>query len=332
MTTVFFSYSHKDEALRDRLEIALAAMKRQGLIDAWHDRRIVGGEDFALRIDEELERADLVLLLVSPDFINSDYCYGREMTRALERHGAGEAVVLPVILRPSDWHDLPFGRLQAAPKDGRPVTKWPDLDDAFLDVVSAIKGIIRKGQPATATAPIPVHPAAATGFAAAVAPPPHERSAFRPRSSNLAVAKRFSEADRDRFFDAAFEYIASHFENSLAELADRNADIETDFKRVDGNTFNAAIYRDGEAKSRCTIARGGMIGRGITFSIANRQGMATGYNESLGVESDDQGLYLKAMGMMSMYGNAKVEHLSQEGAAEYYWDALMRPLQPPSRR
>ena len=122
MAVLFFSYSHKDEALRDKLEVHLAMLKRQGVIETWHDRRIVAGDEFAGRIGEELERADIVLLLVSPDFLASDYCYDIEMARAMERHEAGETRVMPVLLRPCDWRDAPFGKLNATPKDGKPVS------------------------------------------------------------------------------------------------------------------------------------------------------------------------------------------------------------------
>lgn len=86
MADVFFSYSHKDEALRDRLEVHLTMLKREGIIETWHDRRITAGDEFAGVIDARLESADLILLLVSADFLNSNYCFDVEMKRALERH------------------------------------------------------------------------------------------------------------------------------------------------------------------------------------------------------------------------------------------------------
>jgi len=138
MARVFFSYSHRDEELRNELETHLAALKRQGVIETWHDRRIGAGENFENEISENLQKADIILLLVSSDFIASEYCYGVEMTRAMERHESGEAHVIPVILRPCLWHGLPFGRLQATPIDGKPVTKFPNQDDAFLEVTRAI--------------------------------------------------------------------------------------------------------------------------------------------------------------------------------------------------
>ena len=99
-------------------------LKRQGIIEAWHDRRILAGAQLDDAISAELERADIVLLLISSDFLASEYCYAREMTRALERHREGVCVVIPVILRPCDWTDAPFAGLMALPTDGKPVTQW----------------------------------------------------------------------------------------------------------------------------------------------------------------------------------------------------------------
>ena len=107
------------------------------------DRR---GQEWAGAIDEHLNRADVVLLLVSADFLASDYCYDREMTRALERDDAGDARVIPVILRSVDWHGAQFAKLQALPKDARPVTSWPDRDEAFTDVARGIRQV-RRGPP-----------------------------------------------------------------------------------------------------------------------------------------------------------------------------------------
>ncbi len=105
---VFFSYSHADDRHRIRLEKALKLLERQGLIDTWTDRKLLPGDRWEEGIAEELERADLILFLVSDDFIASDFIWGREMKRALEREERGEARVVPVIVRPCDWHPAPF--------------------------------------------------------------------------------------------------------------------------------------------------------------------------------------------------------------------------------
>jgi len=141
---LFFSYSHKDEEFRDALETHLALLKREGTLDTWHDRKITAGDEWKRQIDHHLQEANIILLLISPDFIASDYCYDIEMKRALERHEKGEAVVIPVIIRPTDWYGAPFGELQALPKDAKPVTTWENRDEAWLDVARGIRRVAER--------------------------------------------------------------------------------------------------------------------------------------------------------------------------------------------
>ncbi|HEX9002629.1 MAG TPA: TIR domain-containing protein, partial [Blastocatellia bacterium] len=140
---VFISYSHRDEALRESLDKHLSALRREGSIEAWHDRMITAGTEWAGEIDRNLESARIVLLLVSADFIASDYCVDVEMKRALERHAAGEARVIPIIVRPVDgWDRMPFGKLQALPDLGKPITTWENPDVAFANVAAGIRKAI----------------------------------------------------------------------------------------------------------------------------------------------------------------------------------------------
>jgi hypothetical protein len=319
MPSVFFSYSHEDEGLRDQLEKQLSMLKRQGVIETWHDRRIGAGEKISQTIDDHINSDDIILLLVSADFIASDYCYDIEMQRAMERHEKGEAIVIPVILRACDWHHAPFGKLKAVPLDGKPITQWPDIDDAFLQVAKAVREAA--GLAGNAPAASPPQIVAAPELAATQASQAHSA-----RSSNLRVAKAFTQKDKDQFKNDTFEYIARFFENSLKELGDRNLGFEGVFRRVDANRFFATIYRDGKDVARGTVYMGGESwGRGINYV----QGEATGsntMNESLNVEADDQALYLTSMGMAS-FGRDRDWKLSQEGAAELLWGILIRPLQ-----
>src|SRR6266702_2939614 len=139
---VFYSYAHKDETFRKTLDEHLSLLQRQGVISVWHDRQIVPGTDWAQAIDEHLERASIILLLISADFLASDYCYGVEMTRALERHQANEARVIPILLRPVDWNNAPFAYLQALPTGAKPITTWRNRDAAFTDVAAGIRRVI----------------------------------------------------------------------------------------------------------------------------------------------------------------------------------------------
>jgi hypothetical protein len=140
------SYAHEDEELRDQLDKHLHLLKRQGLITSWHDREIRAGDDWAKKIDSHLDSAQIILLLISADFLASDYCYGIEMKHALERYFAGEARVIPIILRPVDWKQDPIlSNLQALPTDGKPVTTWassPPYDAAFEDIAQGIRKVL----------------------------------------------------------------------------------------------------------------------------------------------------------------------------------------------
>jgi hypothetical protein len=138
---VFYSYSHKDEELRERLETHLKLLKRQGIVQDWHDRRISAGTEWEGEINQYLESAHIILLLISADFLASDYCYDKEMQRALARHEAGEARVIPIILRSVDLAGAPFSKLQALPKDAKPVDTWPNQDAAFTNVAQGIRQV-----------------------------------------------------------------------------------------------------------------------------------------------------------------------------------------------
>lgn len=141
---VFFSYAHQDEALRNELDKQLSFLKHMGLITSWHDREIRPGTEWANEIDHHLSQARIIILLISSDFIASEYCYTVEMRRALERHALGEACVIPVILRPVHWQQSPFGKLQALPTGARPVTTWINHDEALLDVAKGIQKVVER--------------------------------------------------------------------------------------------------------------------------------------------------------------------------------------------
>src|SRR6266487_1344924 len=140
--TLFYSYAHEDEALRNELEKHLHLLRRSGSITTWHDRQIVPGTDWAHTIDRHLNESSIILLLISADFLASDYCYNIEMQRALERHQRGEACVIPIIIRPVDWQHTSFAHLQCLPRDGKPVTEWGNQDAAFRDIAESLRRTI----------------------------------------------------------------------------------------------------------------------------------------------------------------------------------------------
>jgi hypothetical protein len=141
--SLFYSYAHKDDALRKKLETHLSLLQNEGVISGWHDRRIAAGEEWDGVINKNLEEAGIILLLVSADFLASRYCWDVEIARAMKQHVAGTARVIPVILRPVDWHTAPFAKLQALPRDAKPVTSWKNRDEAFTDVARGIREAVK---------------------------------------------------------------------------------------------------------------------------------------------------------------------------------------------
>lgn len=317
MMSVFFSYSHIDEELRNELEVHLAMLKREGLIEAWHDRRIGAGKELHDDISEHLDSAQVILLLVSPYFLASDYCYNVEMKRALERHLGSEARVIPIILHPCDWTGAPFASLRATPQDGKPISKFPNIHDAFLAVTQDIRAAIAELRH--------LAPRAANAAPVAVAPiaVPTSR-ASEPRSSNLRLKRPFTDRERDQFKEEAFDFIANFFENSLAELRSRNRGVDSTFRRIDANKFSAAVYMNGEKQDSCRVWRGGQFSGDIAYASGDT-GPENSYNESLSVVDDGFSLMLRPIGMRLNGGRA--EFLSQQGAAEHLWEILISRLQ-----
>lgn len=325
MLTLFFSYSHRDQNLRDELEIHLAMLKREGVISTWHDGRISAGKDLDKEIKEQLETADIVLLLVSPHFLASNYCYNVEMQRAMKRHDAGEARVIPVILEHSDWRRSPFGRLRATPADGKPITKFTNLNEGFLTVAEDVRRAaeellrVRHQESSVELAPTSV-------ARPVVGRPAPEGKSQAPRSSNLRIKQTFSDKEKDDFLDETYEYIARFFENSLAELQERNPGTETKFKRIDATHFEASIFRHGKREAYCRIWRAGgrAFGGGISYS-SNPSAGDNSYNESLDVRDDGYAMGLRTqMGMF--HGVRSQEHLTSEGAGEHLWAMLLEGL------
>lgn len=137
--SVFMSYSHKDGTVHDHLASHLRPLERAGLILPWTDRKLVAGDNFGEEISHQLDGADIVLLLISVDFLNSSYCYEKEMRLALERHSRKECRVIPIIARPCLWELSPFAGLQALPHEAKAISTWPYQDEALVDVAKGIR-------------------------------------------------------------------------------------------------------------------------------------------------------------------------------------------------
>ena len=322
MIKIFFSYCHADEGLRDELEKSLAMLKRQGMVTSFHDRRIISGVNFDDAIDSNMSDADITLFLVSRDFLASDYCMNTEMTLAGKRHAKGATHILPIILRPCEWSEVPlFSKLLGGTTDNKPVTKYADFDDAFLDVSKRIRAVVKELQDKNSVPRKAVK-------ANAIPEVANLRNAATnvPRSSNLSIKKTYSDHDRDQFLDDAYAFIKSYFEGSLEELCARNDYLTYRLKAMDNTSFSAAIYMDGKKASACTIFIGGMFISGIAYTSSETT-ERNSMNGQLTVNSDEHKLFLSG-GLYSISRPGSDERkLTFEGGAEDYWANFIRPLQ-----
>ena len=215
--SLFYSYAHEDEALRDELRGHLKILERRGLLSSWHDREIKPGENWHSKIDEQLQMADLILLLVSKDFIESDYIFGNELTVAMQRHDAGLSTVVPIIVRAididaEDREALPFLRLQGLPVDMRPVTSWPNRDEAWTNVAKGLRATVKA-----------LHEKKAA------------TAAQSPRRGGMRSGRRGAEVARpDPSRDPLLTELVDHF---AASVNDANV-------RRGGGTVDAGLLRD----------------------------------------------------------------------------------------
>ncbi len=233
----------------------------------------------------------------------------------MERHEEGTAKVIPVILNPCDWQSAPFGKLLAVPADGKPISKFPNRHDGFLEVAKAIRKCL-----GVKAKPLAVSHVVQGQAVQGIGP----QSRLQVRSSNLGIKKSFTDHERDTYLEQAFTYIANFFEESLAELQRRNSEVTTKYRRVDSDRFAAYIYLGGSSVTQCCIRVGGIAGKGICYS--SDPNSTNSWNEHLSVGENGTSLFLKSMGMMSL-GGSRTSELTPEGAAEEFWSTLIRPLQ-----
>jgi hypothetical protein len=139
---IFLSYSHKDEDMKNQLDTFLINLKRSGSIEVWQDRQLLAGTEWDNTIKNELDTADIILLLISADFNASNYIWEKELATAMQRHERGEARVIPVLLRNCEWQDMPYAKLQALPSNAMPVSGFADKDLAYTEVAKGIRKVV----------------------------------------------------------------------------------------------------------------------------------------------------------------------------------------------
>ncbi len=303
----FISYSHRDTDALVRLHVHLANLQREGQIDTWYDREILAGDVLDDEINRELETADIFLLMVSPDFIASNYCVDQEMQRALERHAAQEARVVPIIVEPCDWAAMPqLRRLKAVPKDGLPISEWTNDNTAYLDVVQEIRRIVTAGE--FKKPEIAAYEAVAT---------PQQKAVPRYR-----VQRDFDEIDLSEYRDASFNTIRDYFKRAIEEI-DAVDGLRGRFVDRGANSFGSTVINQGRQHGTAHITvhcRNAGFALGDIYFSFNENAADNTANGGFNVSSDEYELFLVVT--MSVFGNGP-ERLNPEQAAEYLWNEFI---------
>ena len=305
---VFFSYSHRDEAALNRLRTHMAPLLRQGRIEAWYARDILAGDEIDAEIERELEACDLFLLLVTPDFLASEYCIDRETHRALERYRAGEARVVPIIVEPCDWEASPLRRLRALPDNGVPISDWDNPNNAYTDIVREIRRIVDFDEQTTAATAQPVEPTGGRTHPATM--------------RRIRVPRDFDAIDRAEFAENAFAAIRDIFEGEIGEI---NAIDELRGRLVEYSptSFGCTIVNRVRTHGTAHITvhrRLDNLGLGdIYFSFTENAPPNTA-NGGFFVEADEYELYLRPLWMDFTNEN---ERLTQQDAAARLWDKFL---------
>ncbi|WP_163848080.1 toll/interleukin-1 receptor domain-containing protein [Pseudooceanicola aestuarii] len=297
----FVSYSHRDEATLERLKAHLSPLRRDGRIETWYDREIRAGGEIDGEISAELEACDIVFLLISPDFLNSDYCMDTEMTRAMERHDEGTARVIPIIVEDCYWKSSPFMKLKALPKDGKPISNWTNENTAFLNIVEEVARVLDEMDEALVSAP---------GGAT--------RPEAQPRK--YRVQRHFDDIDRSDFRDQAFDEIRRYFQEAAAEL-DTLEELRGRFtarsdKKFSCTVVNRSRMQGGTAHITVRCSTGGHGFGDISYVFAEDSADNTS-NGGFNVENDDYEMFLTAT-MNFMRGNQE-DRMTPHQAAESLW-------------
>ena len=299
----FISYSHRDEHALAQLHKHLAMLRDEGAIETWFDRDILAGSDIDQEITAQLDACELFLPLVSPDFLDSDYCREKELRRAVERHDVGDVLVVPIIVEPCDWRNSPIGKLKAIPKDGKPVSEWTNENTAYLDIVTELRRLITAQRGKRKSRSETTH------------------SEEQP-SSRYRIKRDYDQIDRDDFRDRSFDAIKDYFEKATREI-DAVEGLRARFRDLGPTSFSCTVLNTamnrGQAHITVHSGAGGRSFGDITYSFNENASPGTA-NGWFSVDSDEYDLFLRLHGFTHGSDDQRV---SVESGAEILWEEFV---------
>ena len=306
----FVSYSHADEKRLERLHKHFAMLRRDGQLEEWTDHEVLAGDKLDEEVRRNLEASTLFVALVSPDYLASNYCYEREFQHALTLQERGLLRIVAVIVEPCDWKSSPFHKLLVLPKDGKPVADWTNENTAYLNVVTELRRVLSRGEPAGAAPPM-----------APVAAPANGDPARR-----IKLKQDFDAIQRADFADGAFQAIRGYFEKACGELQQASDQIKARYESMSPSAFtctivNRAKMRGGEAFITVHQTKGTRTSIGDISYVHQRHAPPGTSNGWFSVEADEYRMFLTAG--MDITGNKATKLTAQQAAAKL-WDDLVR--------
>jgi hypothetical protein len=297
----FISYSHRDEAILDRLHVHLAMLRREGLIDEWYDRAILAGADIDTDIARHLDESRVFIAIVSPDFLHSNYCYETEMQQAIERVDSGQMQIVPIIAEPCEWQRSPLGKYKAVPKDGKPISEWTNANNAFLDIVTELRRLVQADAPNSA---------------------PAQRPGRTDNKKRYRIKRSFDEIDRADFRDSAFETIRLYFKNAVAEIEGVEG-IRARYRDLGATSFGCTVLNQLKERGvgHITLHRGGeRHGMGDISYNFTENASPNSANGWLTIQADEFELYLRLNAFSGMKDD---DRISPDDAAKHLWEELL---------
>lgn len=302
MSKIFISYSHVDEAVLERLHTHMAILKRDGKIVSWYDKNILAGDDLDSSIKDALNDSNIFLAIISPDYLNSNYCYEKEFKVALEMQNSGEILIIPIIAEPCDWKSSPFGKMKAIPKDGKPIKEWTNQNNAFLNIIDELRHLLEAKQFSNRKGKI------------------NEKNA-QVQTKNYKVKRDFTEVDKLNFRDESFEIIRKYFEESLEEI-NGVEQIQSRFVDNEKKSFTCLISNRAKADSKgymsIFVSSDNSFGRSdLSYSLSERPNSnVIQLDKSFTIDNDDYELFWS---FRNSYSSQKNEVLSAIEIAEKLW-------------
>jgi len=303
MAHAFISYSHSDERTVQRLQVHMAQLKREGSLTSWFDGEIKAGGELDDNIITELNRSDMFLAIISPDYLNSAYCYDVEFQHALTNFNNGKVRIVPIIAQPCDWKPSSFGGFKAIPKDGKPISEWVNENNAFLNVIDELRRLVPTSAPHDGRAPT-----TATS------------------SKHYKVKRDFDPVDQLNFRDESFEVIHTYFRDAIEEI-NGVEQIKARFVHEQNKrqftcvvTNRAKIGSTGYISIGIQDAINHFGNAGITYSLSEHLNENI-FGNTFSIEHDDYRLFWTKRNMM--YTREEPKPMDAKEIADVLWDEFI---------